>query len=117
LQHPAKQNMSGTVGDIIDNLIRINPDLTTMAGTSGVKATVQELDAAADNLALYMVVRAGYSIDSVHGFWQRLATQYPATVLNSYTAIHPGTAFRMMNLDKSVMEVKAKQAARKPLLP
>ena len=86
-------------------------------GTSGVKATAQELDAAADTLALYMAVRAGYSIDNAHQFWERLATQHPASVLNGYTAIHPATAFRLAAVDKVVQEVKMKQAARKPLLP
>jgi membrane-associated protease RseP (regulator of RpoE activity) len=117
LQHASKQNMSGTVGDIIDNLTRMHPDLTTMAGTSGVKATVQELDAAADMLALYMVARAGYGIDNARHFWERLAAQYPANVLNGYTAIHPGTGYRLAAIDRGVQEVKAKQAARKPLLP
>jgi hypothetical protein len=117
LQHPARQNMSGTVADIIDNLVRINPDMTTMAGSSGIKATNQELDAAADNLALYMVVRAGYQIDGVHRFWEKLAAQYPATVLNGYTALHPATAYRLAAVEKGIAEIRAKQAARKPLLP
>jgi hypothetical protein len=117
LQHAAKQNMSGTVGDIIDNLTRMHPDLTTMAGSSGVKATSQELDAAADTLALYMVARAGYGIDGARQFWERLATQYPASVLNGYTAIHPATGFRLAAIAKGTQDVKAKQAAGKPLLP
>jgi hypothetical protein len=117
LQHAAKQNMSGTVGDIIDNLTRINPDLTTMAGSAGVKATAQELDAQADTLSLYMIARAGYGIDNAPRFWERLAAQYPASVLNGYTAIHPATAYRLSIMEKAVMEVKGKQAARKPLLP
>jgi membrane-associated protease RseP (regulator of RpoE activity) len=117
LQHAAKQNMSGTVGDIIDNLTRMHPDLTTMAGSSGVKATSQELDAAADTLALYMVARAGYGIDGARQFWERLAAQYPASVLNGYTAIHPATSFRLAAIAKGTQDVKAKQAAGKPLLP
>jgi hypothetical protein len=117
LQHAAKQNMSGTVGDIIDNLTRMHPDLTTMAGSSGVKATNQELDAAADTLALYMVARAGYGIDGARQFWERLAAQYPASVLNGYTAIHPATSFRLAAIAKGTQDVKAKQAAGKPLLP
>jgi hypothetical protein len=117
LLHATKQNMSATVADIIDNLIRIRPDLTTMAGTSGVKSTPQELDAAADTLSLYMVSRAGYSIDQARSFWERLANQYPATVLNGYTAIHPATSYRLAVMDKIVADVRAKQAAKRPLLP
>ena len=117
LSHATKQNMSGTVGDIIDNLIRMRPDMSTLAGTSGVKATPQELDAAADTLSLYMVARAGYNIDNAIRFWDRLATQYPATVLNGYTAIHPATSYRLSVMEKIIVDVKAKKNARKPLLP
>ncbi len=117
LLHATKQNMSATVGDIIDNLIRIRPDLSTMAGMSGVRPTPQALDAAADTLSLYMVARAGYSIDQAKGFWERLANQYPATVLNGYTAIHPSTVYRSAVMDKIIVDVKAKQATRTPLLP
>jgi predicted Zn-dependent protease len=75
------------------------------------------VDAAADTLALYLLARAGYNIDNAARFWQRLATQYPATVLNGYTASHPGTAFRIAAINKTVAEIKGKQAGKKPLLP
>ncbi|OGB24674.1 MAG: peptidase M48 [Burkholderiales bacterium RIFCSPLOWO2_02_FULL_57_36] len=117
LGHAGKQNMSATVGGIIDNLIRIRPDLTTLAGTSGVRPMPQELDAAADTLSLYMLARAGYNVDRAARFWEKLANQYPRTVLNGYTAIHPSTAFRLSVMARIVADVKAKQAGRKPLSP
>jgi hypothetical protein len=46
-----------------------------------------------------------------------MAQQYPASVLNGYTAIHPMTSYRLSAMDKTVVEVKAKEAAGKPLLP
>jgi hypothetical protein len=117
LRHPARQKMTATVGGIIDNLIRITPDTSALSGTGGVKAMPQELDAAADTIALYMLARAGYNIDGAGAFWQRLATQYPASVLNGYTAIHPATTFRFSNIDKTVNDIKLKTAGRKPLVP
>ena len=117
LAHAAKQHMNATVGGIIDNLIRMHPDLSTMSGTAGVKATPQELDAAADTLGLYMVARAGYGVDNATPFWQRLSSQYPATVLNGYTAIHPATSYRLAAMGKSVADIKAKQAGGRALLP
>lgn len=117
LSHPAKQRLTGTVGGIIDNLIHVHPDLSMLIGSGGIKAMPQELDAAGDRLALYMLVRAGYNIDGCVAFWQRLAAQYPATVLNGHTAIHPSTAFRVTAMEKAIKEIRAKQAARKPLLP
>jgi len=117
LQHAAKQKQSNTVGDIIDNLVRVHPDMTSMAGTGGIRPMPQELDVAADTLALYMVARAGYSVDAAPRFWERLAMQYPATVPNGYTAIHPSTAARIAAMDKIMADIKSKQAARRPLIP
>jgi hypothetical protein len=117
LGHAGKQNMSATVGSIIDNLTRLRPDITTLAGISGVRPMPQELDAAADTLSLYMLARAGYNVERAPRFWERLASQYPATVLNAYTAIHPSTAFRLSVMERIVADVKAKQAGKKPLSP
>lgn len=117
LGHPGKQHMGATVSDIIDNLIRIHPDMSTLTGKAGLLPYPQEMDAAADALSLYMLARAGYGIDRTSLFWQKLATQYPASVLNGYTAIHPATAYRVAGMGKTVAEIKAKQATKQALLP
>lgn len=117
LGHAATMRSSYTIGSIIDNLVTVRPDLSMLIGNAGVKPVPQELDAAADYLALYMLVRAGYNIEHAHAFWQRLAGQYPPTVLNGYTHTHPATTYRLSVIDKTVAEIKAKQAAKKPLLP
>ncbi|SFV12058.1 M48 family metallopeptidase [Pseudoduganella namucuonensis] len=117
LGHPGAMRNSATVGSMIDNLVRAKPDLSLLIGGAGIKAVPADMDAAADSLALYMLARAGYNIDHAKPFWQRLASQYPATVLNGYTAVHPGTAQRMAAIDRTVAEIKAKLAAKKPLLP
>jgi beta-barrel assembly-enhancing protease len=115
--HAQKQRMNATVGGIIDNLARMHPDLSTMSGASGVKPMPPELDNAADALALYMAARAGYDVTGAPAFWQRLAAQYPSTVANGYNAIHAPIAARMPTIDKTVAEIKRKQAGGKPLLP
>jgi beta-barrel assembly-enhancing protease len=117
LRHASKQQTAGTVSAIIENLVRIQPDLSGMAGSAGIKAMPQDLDAEADRLALYMLARSGYSIDGAAQFWQRMATRYPAKVPNSYTAIHPSTALRLSTIEKTVAEIKNKQVSRRPLLP
>lgn len=117
LGHAIRQRMVATTGSVIDNLMRAKPDVTATAGTGGIRPFPQELDAAADNMALYMLVRAGYSIDGYAAFWQRLATQYPVSIPNGYTALHPATAYRLTMIDKSTQTLKAKQAAGKPLTP
>lgn len=117
LSHATKLRMSATIGGIIDNLTRIRPDMSIMAGLAGIRPMPQDLDAMADKLSLYMLVRAGYKIDQVVPFWQRMASQYPATMLNSYTALHPSTAYRVAAMEKTLKDISVKQARKKPLLP
>lgn len=117
LGHPTRQQMNATIGGIIDNMIRVTPDTSMLSGTAGVKVMPQEMDAAADTLSLYMLARAGYSIDGAAAFWQRVADQYPASVLNGYTAIHPATDYRLAAIRKATDEIKAKQRAKKTLMP
>jgi hypothetical protein len=117
LAHPGRQKMVKTIGGVIDNLTRTKPDPTTLAGTGGILPYGQDMDAAADTLALYMLARAGYSIDNAPRFWQRLATQYPVSVPNGYTAIHPSTAYRLAMIGKVTQIINAKKAAGKPLTP
>lgn len=117
LAHTTKQRMNATVGGIIDNLTRIQPDMSTMVGLAGVKPMPQDLDAMADKLSMYMLARAGYNIDGVIPFWKRMASQYPATALNSYTALHPAIAYRASAMEKALADIKAKQAKKKPLVP
>jgi hypothetical protein len=117
LGHAALQRNASTIGSIIDNLATVHPDLSMLIGSGGIKAMPQDLDAAADHLSLYLLARAGYSIDEADDFWKRLASTYPASVLNGYVANHPATAFRLAAIEKTVAEIKAKQTAKKPLLP
>lgn len=117
LAHPARQRMSATIGGIIDNLTRMHPDMSTMVGMAGVKPMPQTLDAMADKLSLYMLARAGYSTDNAPSFWKRLASQYPASALNGYIALHPATDYRVAAMEKTIKEIKAKKASKRPLLP
>lgn len=117
LGHANKQRMSATIGGVIDNLTRYNPDLGAINGMAGIKVYPENFDAQADKLSLYMLARAGYKIDNAAAFWQRLDQKIPASVLNGYTAIHPATASRSEAIAKTVAEIKSKQANKKALLP
>jgi membrane-associated protease RseP (regulator of RpoE activity) len=115
LGHAATQR--ATIGSMIDNLTRVKPDDSLLIGSGGIKPMTFDQDAAADRLALYMLARAGFDIDGVDDFWKRLTGSYPATVLNGYTANHPGVAARIAAIQKTAAEIKAKRAAKKPLVP
>jgi hypothetical protein len=117
LGHAASQHATATLGSMIDNLNSVRPDLSLLIGSAGIRPMPADADAAADSLAMYLLARAGYDIDGAARFWQKLATQYPATVLNGYTANHPATAARLAAIGKTVAEIHARQSARKPLVP
>lgn len=117
LAHAARRKQNATIGGIIDNLVRARPDMSSMSGMAGVKPLPQDMDAMADKLSLYLLARAGYDINPVVPFWQRIAAQYPATILNGYTALHPSTAYRVSAMEKTLKEIKAKQASKRPLRP
>ncbi len=117
LGHATTLRNSATIGSMIDNLTSVRPDLSLLIGTSGIRPVPGDMEAAADNLALYMLARAGYPIERYKGFWQRVAAQYPSSVLNGYMAIHPNLPQRMVAIDKAVAEIRAKQATKKPLVP
>ncbi|WP_151637226.1 M48 family metallopeptidase [Noviherbaspirillum aerium] len=117
LSHSARQRTSATVGGVIDNLTRIRPDMSMMNGLAGIKPMPQDLDAMADKLAMYLLARANYRIDGAVPFWRRLATQYPPSTLNAYTALHPSTNYRISIMERTLKDVRAKQAAKKPIMP
>ncbi|MGV8892752.1 MAG: M48 family metalloprotease [Burkholderiaceae bacterium] len=117
LGHANKQRMSATIGGVIDNLTRYNPDLRAINGMAGIKVYPENFDAQADKLSLYMLARAGYKIDNAAAFWQRLDQKIPATELNGYTAIHPATVSRLEAIARTIAEIKAKQRNKKALLP
>jgi membrane-associated protease RseP (regulator of RpoE activity) len=117
LNHARVLKNTAAAGTVIDNLIRIHPDMSSMAGTSGIRPMPQTYDAAADTLSLYMVARAGYDIDSEPRFWERLAAKYPPSVPNAYTALHPATSYRLSVMDKIIADIKAKQSRQQALLP
>jgi len=117
LGHPIRLRSSATIAGVIDNLIRINPDLGMVNGTAGIKPYSQSIDTAADVTGLFMAARAGYDIDGATAFWENLASKFPITTTNGYTALHPETTPRLAAIDKAITDIRAKQAMQKPLLP
>jgi hypothetical protein len=117
LGHAAAMRQTSTLAGMIDNLVLIRPDTSLLIGASGIKPTPYEMDVQADILGLYLVARAGYNVEGASRFWQRLAMTFPETVLNGYTNNHRATAFRVAAIEKTVTDIKLKQASKKPLTP
>ena len=117
LRHAAQRHESATIAGVIDNLIRVHPDLGMVTGLAGLKPYPQDLDASADTLGIYLAARAGYPTADASMFWRRLADKTPAGIANGFTALHPATNYRIAAIDRAINAVRVKEAGKKPLLP
>ncbi len=81
------------------------------------QAYSQEFEAEADYVGLYIMAKAGLPIDEAPKFWRRMAIAHPANIKTNHSASHPSTASRMVALEATVAEIKAKIAAGQPLEP
>lgn len=117
LGHAARMNQQATMGGIIDNLVRLQPDMSTMVGLSGLRPLPPEFDTAADRLSLYLLARAGYKLERAVSFWRRMAAQYPPSMQNGYTALHPSTERRLDSMEQAVRDIRTRRANKRPLTP
>ena len=115
--HATTMQTRATMASIIDTLLPPKPDLSGFAGSAGLKTMDEKLDQEADRLALYMLARAGFNPTVAVDTLERLARRYPATVLNSYTALHPWTEDRKRQMVDIVAEIRKRQASKKSLVP
>jgi beta-barrel assembly-enhancing protease len=116
LSRSVRPRMKATIDRLrLPGEYRISPAATTTA--TPLPPYTPVLDATADKLALYLLARAGYSIDNTPGFWTRLAAKYPASVQNSHTALHPSTPYRVSVMTQVVRAIRMKQKNGLPLMP
>lgn len=116
-QHAIAMQNRATVAELIDSLLPPKPDLRGFTGSAGLKTMDEKLDQEADRIALYLLARAGLNPALAIDTLERLAQRFPATVLNSYTALHPWTSERQRLMRDTIAEIRKKQASKKPLVP
>lgn len=116
-RHARTMQTSATVAGVIDALLQPRPDLSGFAGSAGIRPMDAKLDQEADLLALYLLARAGQDTTAAPATLERLAQRYPASVANSYTALHPWTEERAALMRAALTQIRQKQAANKPLVP
>ena len=113
LGHPQRLGSAAAARDQINLLMPVFP----ASGGVTLKPMPRDMDVLADRLALHLLVRAGYKIDGVAAFWQRLAQQVPATVSDGHTALHPETAPRIAAIEKTAEDLKFRRAPAKTSQP
>jgi hypothetical protein len=103
--------------DAIDTLRTFGAAPKSLQESKKIRPYTQVMDATADKYSLYLLARAGYDIDGILPFWKRLANQFPATQPDSYTALHPSTAYRSSVIAAVSQVVKHHVKHRLPLVP
>jgi predicted Zn-dependent protease len=77
----------------------------------------QTLEAEADYVGMYLMARAGFSVEGAANVYRRFAASAPVTILARAGATHPSSPARVVMLGATAREIEAKRAAGLPLLP
>lgn len=104
-------------GAVIDQLHTLKATPVAADIDTGIAPYAPALDGGADQLAMYMLARAGYEIANVASFCQRLADAYPAQSEGNHTALHPATQYRLWAMDQITKTIAAKRKNSLPLVP
>ncbi|MCE2509935.1 MAG: M48 family metalloprotease, partial [Alphaproteobacteria bacterium] len=108
--------MLGMLADILAGVGGVNTQgtFTQMAAN----AYSQDFEAEADYVGLYIMALSGVGIDGAAYFWRRMAAAHPQAIQSGgFLATHPSTPERFLGLENTIVEIKQKQTAGKPLRP
>ncbi|MBS1187110.1 MAG: hypothetical protein H6R04_1128 [Burkholderiaceae bacterium] len=111
LGHPQKMQTAKATADIINNLMQVQPDAGKV---TALKPVPQAMDTLADRLSMVVVARAGLRVDGAPAFWQRLASQHPASEApDSFTARHPAMTQRIAAMEKAISQINSVRVSKK----
>lgn len=110
------ESVPGAIVDfVVSGLIGIETQGAFSRG--GGRSYIQDYEAQADYVGLYIMARAGFDISGAPGFWRRIAADYPGSIKDSLAAAHPASPYRFVLMTETVAEIEAKQAQGVALLP
>lgn len=69
----------------------------------------------ADYVGLYILARAGYPIEEAPNFWRVMSLSEPRSIY--VTSTHPNNPSRTIAMEKTILEIRAKQQNNQVLLP
>ena len=119
----AKENnaLGGIIlGAVLDGLalavgVNTGGAFSKAGGNAGTLAYSVDFEREADYVGLYVVARAGYTIENAPNLWRRMAVENPNSITMVVT--HPATPERFLGLVATIKEIRAKQATHQPLVP
>jgi len=107
----------GTLGDAFAQSQGINTggNLGKLGAQQALLRYSPAFENEADYVGLYILARAGYSIEDAPGFWRMMSLQAPQAVYTTTT--HPNNPSRTVAMQSTVNEINAKKQAGQPLVP
>lgn len=118
--HISKKSGNMLLGAIVDGFAAAYGVNTQGAfGKAAGNAYSQDFEMEADYVGLYAMARSGQDITDAANFWRRMGAANPGSIQQKkgYFNSHPSSPERFVAIDKAVSEIKAKQAAGKPIAP
>lgn len=105
------------IAAVIDRLHSLNIAPQSAFDEQSIGPTTPVQDAAIDRISLYMLARAGYSLDGIGEFWEHLADAYPAELRNSLASMHTPIANRLAGMERTIAAIRLKQQRGLSLTP
>jgi hypothetical protein len=109
--------VAGAMLDVLANVVGVDSQgKFTRAGIeAGSRRHSVARERQADYVGLYVMARAGFKIEVAPQLWRRMAALIPRST--KATPTHPAPPERIVAMEQTVAEIKAKQAAGQPLVP
>ena len=107
----------GTLGDALAQSQGLNTSgaLGKMGANQALLKYSPSFETEADYVGLYILARAGYPIEEAPDFWRIMSVSEPQAIY--VTSTHPNNPSRTIAMEKTILEIRAKQKANQPLLP
>jgi len=119
MQHIESKESNASVAGVLDIAFAAAYGVNThgLFAQMGSQAFSKEFEQEADYVGLYIMARAGISMDGVGDFWRRMAAESPDANKDSIFRTHPISAQRTLAIEKATAEIDAKVSGGEALLP
>lgn len=126
LGHVASQQQNVLGGGILGTLLDVaaasqgvntQGQFGKLGGNIGMLRYSQDFEEEADYVGLYILARAGYSIEDAPNFWRAMSLADPDGIYGSSVGTHPSNSTRYIAMNKAIAEIRAKQQAGLPITP
>lgn len=116
--HIKARTNNGLLGFLFDFFALFHGIQTGGVGTAAaVNAFSPEFEHEADYIGLYIIAKAGLSLDNAAEFWRRMAAIHPGSIDHVPGDSHPSAPQRFLAIEAAVAEIKRKQSAGLALSP